>query len=241
MPGCHHPPSSSAPSNAEAASLSPSQTIPATASVVVPPSNGNIVAQPPPSIAQAPPSVIPACSSVAQAPPSVAVPSHPSQRRPTSVENGTSGHFRFDISSSGNNGDIALPNDSASVRSPEPEALPAAPAPRPPVPQRNTKKVAVRGRAKRRAIEEPSEDDTPETATNAAEPSDGNRKPSRPRSWTWEHFTKDPNCNPEYPRAKCNWCGASYACDTHKNGTTNMKNHLMSQCKRIPKEVLDPT
>ncbi|MED6216547.1 hypothetical protein PIB30_008532 [Stylosanthes scabra] len=59
---------------------------------------------------------------------------------------------QFDISSSGNIGeDVALPNDSASVRSPE--ALPAAPSPRPPLPQRNTKKVAVRGRAKRRAVE----------------------------------------------------------------------------------------
>ncbi|MED6205853.1 hypothetical protein PIB30_021489 [Stylosanthes scabra] len=81
---------------------------------------------------------------------------------------------QFDISSSGINGDdVALPNDSASVRSPE--ALPAAPAPRLPLPQRNTKKVAVRGRAKRCAVEEPLEDDTPKTATNAAEPCDGKR------------------------------------------------------------------
>ncbi|MED6195594.1 hypothetical protein PIB30_039374 [Stylosanthes scabra] len=86
-----------------------------------------------------------------------------SQRGPV-TGNGTLGkflNFLFDISSSGINGeDVALPNDSASVRSLE--ALPAAPAPRPPLPQRNTKKVAVRGRAKRRAVEEPSEDDTPE-------------------------------------------------------------------------------
>ncbi|MED6155438.1 hypothetical protein PIB30_005289 [Stylosanthes scabra] len=89
---------------------------------------------------------------------------------------------QFDISSSGNNvEDVACPNDSASVRSPK--ALSAAPAPRPPLPQRNTKKVAIRGRAKRRAVEEPSEDDTPETTANATEPCDGKRKPSRPRSW----------------------------------------------------------
>ncbi|MED6214756.1 hypothetical protein PIB30_106457 [Stylosanthes scabra] len=68
-------------------------------------------------------------------------------------------NLQFDISSSGINGDdVTLPNDSASVRSPE--ALRAPPAPRPPLPQRNTKKVAVRGRAKRRAVEKPSEDDT---------------------------------------------------------------------------------
>ncbi|MED6189732.1 Iaa19p [Stylosanthes scabra] len=122
--------------------------------------------KPPPSIPQAPPRR-----------PSVlaAAPSHPSQHPLLKL----SGR-KWNLSSSGNSGDAALPNDSASVRSPE--ALPTAPAPRPPLPQRNTKKVAVRGRAKRRAVEELSEDDTPETVTNAAEPSDGKRKPSRPRS-----------------------------------------------------------
>ncbi|MED6208436.1 hypothetical protein PIB30_045089 [Stylosanthes scabra] len=76
---------------------------------------------------------------------------------------------QFDSSS----GDVALPNESASVRSPE--SLPAAPAPAraPRPPQRNTKKVAARGRSKGRAVEEPPEDDTTETTTNETEPSDG--------------------------------------------------------------------
>ena len=69
----------------------------------------------------------------------------------------------------------------------------------------------------------------------------GKRKPSRPRSWTWDHFTKDLAPNSLNPRAKCNWCGATYACDTHRNGTTNLKNHLLTQCKKFPKESLDPS
>ncbi|RYR58635.1 hypothetical protein Ahy_A05g024498 [Arachis hypogaea] len=46
------------------------------------------------------------------------------------------------------------------------------------------------------------------------DPNEGNRKPSRPRSWTWEYFTKDPKSKPSHPRSKCNWCGASYAYDS---------------------------
>ena len=34
--------------------------------------------------------------------------------------------------------------------------------------------------------------------------------------------------------AKYNWCGASYACDTERNGTTNMRHHLLSQYKKFP-------
>ncbi|MED6188991.1 hypothetical protein PIB30_091229, partial [Stylosanthes scabra] len=153
----------------------------ATASIVVPASH--VVAQPPPFVAPASSSVLQAATarevvvSFSDCPCSshrrpllklhvAAAPSHPSQHPLLKL----SGR-KWNISSSGNNCDVALPNDSASVRSPE--ALPVAPAPRLPLPQRNTKKVAVRGRAKMRDVEELSEDDTPETATNAAEPSDG--------------------------------------------------------------------
>ncbi|XP_072054326.1 zinc finger BED domain-containing protein RICESLEEPER 2-like [Arachis hypogaea] len=140
----------------------------------------------------------------------------------------------FDVSSSENMGDtglppVPIPNESTSIRSST--ALPPVPAP-----QRNTRKLASRGRGKRQAVEEAPVDDSAETETD-----EGKRKPSRPRSWTWDHFTKDETSNPQYPRAKCNWCGASYGCDTHKNGTSNMKNHLLSQCKKFSKEALDPT
>ena len=80
-----------------------------------------------------------------------------------------------------------------------------------------------------------------ETSVDDSTEDPGKRKPSRPRSWTWDHFTRDPNSKSSTPRAKCNWCGASYACDTHRNGTTNMKNHLLTQCKKFPKESLDPS
>ena len=32
------------------------------------------------------------------------------------------------------------------------------------------------------------------------------------------------------PRAACNYCGTTYACDTKLNGTTTMRNHIQSQC-----------
>ncbi|MED6200489.1 hypothetical protein PIB30_085611 [Stylosanthes scabra] len=62
---------------------------------------------------------------------------------------------------------------------------------------------------------------------NLSQPEEtGNRKPTRPRSWTWEHFKKDES-GPK-PRAVCKWCGVSYAADSHKNGTSNLKSHLLS-------------
>ncbi|XP_050896673.1 uncharacterized protein LOC127103460 [Lathyrus oleraceus] len=65
----------------------------------------------------------------------------------------------------------------------------------------------------------------------------GKQKPCRPKSWVWDHFTRDTSGT----RAKCNWCTKSYAADSHKNGTTNLNNHLLHQCKKIPTSVLDPT
>ncbi|KAI5420392.1 hypothetical protein KIW84_044253 [Lathyrus oleraceus] len=70
---------------------------------------------------------------------------------------------------------------------------------------------------------------------NVAFGDSGNRKPIKPRSWTWEHFTKIGS------RAKCKWCDVSYAADSQKNGTSNLKHHLLHQCKKFPKESLDPT
>ena len=76
--------------------------------------------------------------------------------------------------------------------------------------------------------------------SNANDSNDGDsgkQKPCRPKSWVWDHFTRDTSGT----RAKCNWCTKSYAADSHKNGTTNLNNHLLHQCKKIPKSVLDPT
>ncbi|CAI8611251.1 unnamed protein product [Vicia faba] len=65
----------------------------------------------------------------------------------------------------------------------------------------------------------------------------GKLKPCRPKSWVWDHFTKDESGT----RSKCNWCMKSYAADSHKNGTSNLNKHLMHQCKKITKHVLDPS
>ncbi|MED6109393.1 hypothetical protein PIB30_033183 [Stylosanthes scabra] len=79
-------------------------------------------------------------------------------------------------------------------------------------------------------------DDSP----NPSQPEETcNRKPARPRSWTWEHFKKDES-GPK-PRVVCKWCGASYAVDSHKNSTSNLKSHLLSHCRKFPKDSLDPT
>ncbi|WJX61747.1 cellulase [Trifolium repens] len=68
--------------------------------------------------------------------------------------------------------------------------------------------------------------------SNADEP--GNKKPCRPKSWVWDHFTKVNG------RAVCDWCkNTSYACDSHRNGTSNQAHHLRMQCKKFPKH-LDP-
>ena len=36
------------------------------------------------------------------------------------------------------------------------------------------------------------------------------------------------------PRAACNYCGTTYACDTKLNGTTGMRTHIQSQCLKYP-------
>ncbi|KAG6651897.1 hypothetical protein CIPAW_06G145100 [Carya illinoinensis] len=56
----------------------------------------------------------------------------------------------------------------------------------------------------------------------------------RHRSMVWDHFTRIPNGDPSKPRAKCNYCTASYACDTKTNGTKSMKYHIEKQCKKCP-------
>ncbi|RYQ85074.1 hypothetical protein Ahy_B10g104576 [Arachis hypogaea] len=73
------------------------------------------------------------------------------------------------------------------------------------------------------------------------DPNEGNRKPSKPRSWTWNHFTKDPKSKSSHPMAKCNWCRVSYARDSHRNCTTNMLYHLLNQCNKIFRDSGDPS
>ncbi|KAK1404148.1 hypothetical protein POM88_003753 [Heracleum sosnowskyi] len=59
-------------------------------------------------------------------------------------------------------------------------------------------------------------------------PPRGNKK----QSYVWDHFTKNEDL--ENPRNVCNYCGVSYARQKKRNGTTNMRTHLESQCKKYP-------
>ncbi|KAF7808335.1 zinc finger BED domain-containing protein RICESLEEPER 2-like [Senna tora] len=68
----------------------------------------------------------------------------------------------------------------------------------------------------------------------------GKRKPTRPESWVWAHFTLIEDCDPEYPRATCNWCGTDYACHKKRNGTSNMAHHLESKCIEFLRGLGDP-
>ena len=70
--------------------------------------------------------------------------------------------------------------------------------------------------------------ETPANDKDNDDPDLGKIKPSRPKSSTWEHFTRDPNSKRSNPRAKFNWCRASYTCDSHRNGATNMRYHLLN-------------
>ncbi|CAJ2643835.1 unnamed protein product [Trifolium pratense] len=68
--------------------------------------------------------------------------------------------------------------------------------------------------------------------SNAVEPEQepGKKKPCRPKSWVWDHFTKVGG------KAVCNWCkNTSYKADSHRNGTSNLATHLRTQCKKFPK------
>ncbi|XP_054821797.1 zinc finger BED domain-containing protein RICESLEEPER 2-like [Prosopis cineraria] len=68
----------------------------------------------------------------------------------------------------------------------------------------------------------------------------GKRKPTRPESWVWSHFTLMEGCDPEFPRATCNWCGFDYACHKKRNGTSNMATHLEERCKKFGVRDTDP-
>ena len=44
-------------------------------------------------------------------------------------------------------------------------------------------------------------------------------------------FIKVEGCDPKYLRAACKHCEISYACDSKRIGTTNLKRHL-EKCKK---------
>ncbi|KAG6718379.1 hypothetical protein I3842_04G146700 [Carya illinoinensis] len=79
----------------------------------------------------------------------------------------------------------------------------------------------------------------PPQPSNVSNSSVGGSQRGRQRSMVWDHFTKIPKDDPTKPRAACNYCGASYACDTKTNGTKSMKYHIEHQCKKCPFKKTD--
>lgn len=55
---------------------------------------------------------------------------------------------------------------------------------------------------------------------------------TKKRSYVWDHFTK--NNDLKLSRVIYNYCGVSYACQKKRNGTSNMRSHLETQCKKYP-------
>lgn len=79
---------------------------------------------------------------------------------------------------------------------------------------------------------------TSTTPTPAAPASDAAAARERKNSSVaWDHFTEIKNPDGSRlakPRAKCNHCPQTYQCDTKSSGTSNMRNHLLYQCKKCP-------
>ncbi|KAK9940287.1 hypothetical protein M0R45_016955 [Rubus argutus] len=66
-------------------------------------------------------------------------------------------------------------------------------------------------------------------------PSDSVKRKNQ--SIAWEHFTRLTNPDGSKlarPRAKCKHCPQTYAVDSKSNGTTNMRTHLLYQCRKSP-------
>ncbi|KAK4487400.1 hypothetical protein RD792_005969 [Penstemon davidsonii] len=56
-------------------------------------------------------------------------------------------------------------------------------------------------------------------------------------SWVWDHFeTTGEN---EDRKAFCKYCGHEYATHSKVHGTTNLRNHLLHQCKKYPYRLVD--
>ncbi|OAY60648.2 hypothetical protein MANES_01G057350v8 [Manihot esculenta] len=69
-----------------------------------------------------------------------------------------------------------------------------------------------------------------DASTEATTSSKAKRKPVKPRSVVWDHFTKFINGEGEL-KGKCNYCKKEFCCDPKRNGTTALRNHL-NACKK---------
>ena len=55
----------------------------------------------------------------------------------------------------------------------------------------------------------------------------------------WVYFSMMGDCDPNNPRASCNYCGKDYGCCGKRDGTSNLWNHLYNQCPMFPYKVVD--
>ncbi|KAI4336877.1 hypothetical protein L6164_015354 [Bauhinia variegata] len=77
-----------------------------------------------------------------------------------------------------------------------------------------------------------------DTLANSDKVCKSSKKPTRPPSWAWDHFTE--KSIKGVMTAVCNQCGTYFASDRKRNETSNLIGHLMRQCKKFPKELRDP-
>ncbi|CAL5438787.1 unnamed protein product [Camellia sinensis] len=81
------------------------------------------------------------------------------------------------------------------------------------------------------ATEQPT---TQEHENESTKNQSNNVKGKRERSLVWDRFTKLKCESGKRPRASCNYCGTTYACDPKIYGTTSMRAHIESKCKKYP-------
>ncbi|KAG8651822.1 hypothetical protein MANES_06G026760v8 [Manihot esculenta] len=74
-----------------------------------------------------------------------------------------------------------------------------------------------------------------DASTETTTSSKAKRKPIKPRSAVWDHFTKFVSDEGEL-KGKCNYCKKEFCCDPKRNGTTALRNHLNS-CKKHPHSI----
>ena len=59
------------------------------------------------------------------------------------------------------------------------------------------------------------------------------------KSEIWDHFSMMGDCDPNNPRASCNYCGKDYGSCGKRDGTSNLWNHLYYRCPTSPYKVID--
>ncbi|KAG6713707.1 hypothetical protein I3842_05G167000 [Carya illinoinensis] len=89
-----------------------------------------------------------------------------------------------------------------------------------------------------RTMESIATNDPLSLKSNVSKPSTGPGS-GRKRSVVWDYFTKIQTEDKSRPRAACNSCGMTYACDPNINGTKSMLRHLEKKCKKSPLRKVD--